>query len=113
MLGRDGRLIVGGSAEEGQDLVLRVVLGLGYLHGEHLELTSLGSSVRAREDPKDECMLHPITPTLSQPVSSALVLVLPQLPHLPSIQLIWRARPALSACQPFGDRYPLDFSYLS
>lgn len=76
MLGRDGRLIVGGSAEEGQGRVLRVVLGLGYLHGEHLELTPLGSSVRAREDPEDECMLPPITLTLSQPVSSALVLVL-------------------------------------
>lgn len=104
---------MGGSAEEGQGRVLRVVLGLGYLHGEHLELTPLGSSVRAREDPEDECMLPPITLTLSQPVSSALVLVLPPNPHLPSIQLVWRAGPALSACQPFRDRYPLEFSYLS
>lgn len=36
-----------------------------------------GSSVRAREDLEDECMLPSITLTLSQAVSSALVLVLP------------------------------------
>lgn len=77
MLGRDGRWIVGGLAEEEQGQVSRVVLVLGCLHGEHLELTPLGSRVRAREDPEDECMLPPITLTLSQPVSSALVRVLP------------------------------------